>query len=123
MLWKISVMRIIQDVNREAIIVKSVLETGGYCMTTKRSVGDSRFTALLPQCDRPTSLLCRAGHAPDRVDHQGVPDQFKNVSVTWAVAIGVGAGQIEIHFLSVSEDQLTLATTIGQRRNQCTGIY
>jgi phosphoribosylaminoimidazolecarboxamide formyltransferase/IMP cyclohydrolase len=38
------------------------------------------------------------------------------------MVVGVGAGQIEAHFLSVGEDQLTLARAIGQRGNQRTGI-
>src|ERR1700693_796840 len=121
MLWKISVMRMSQDVKCEMLIVKRVLETCGHCMTAE-SVDAERFTALLPRCDRPAEAARRASHAPDRVDHQGVPDQFKNVAIAWAVAIGVGAGQIEAHSPSVGEDQLTLATAIGQRGNQRTGI-
>ncbi len=51
---------------------------------------------LLPGYDRPTSALRRAGHAPDRVDHQGMSDQFKQVMIAGAVAIRIGAGEIEI---------------------------
>ena len=64
----------------------------------------------------------RASHATDWVDYQGVPDQFKEVVIAGAVAIGVGTGQIETHFPSVGEDQLTLAMAIGQRGNERTGI-
>src|SRR5713101_1744597 len=121
MLWKISVMRMTQDVKRERLIVKHNPETCGRRMTAE-SVDVERFTALLPRCDRPAEALRRASHAPDRVDHQGVPDQFKNVAIAGAVAIGVGTGQIESHSLSVGEDQLMLATAIGQRGNQRTSI-
>src|SRR5437879_7698235 len=121
MLWKISVMRMAQDVKRETLIVKRLPETCGHCVTAEL-VEAERITALLPRCDRPAEAARCASHAPDRVDHQGVPDQFKNVAVAGTVAIGVGAGQIEAHSLSVGEDQLTLATAIGQRGNQRTGI-
>ena len=77
------------------------------------SVDDERFTALCPYCDRPATALRRAGHAPDRVHHQGEPDQFKNVGIAGTVAIGIGPGQIEVHFLSMGEDQFTFATAIG----------
>ena len=77
---------------------------------------------LLPCRDRPAEAARRASHAPDWVDHQRVPDQFKNVAIAGAVAVGVGAGQIKAHSLSVGEDQLTFATAIGQRGNQLTGI-
>src|SRR5437016_13296230 len=121
MLWKISVMRMAQDVKRETLIVKRLLETSGHCVTAEL-VDAERFTALLPRCDRPAEAARRASHAPDRVHHQGVPDQFKNVAVAGAVAIGVGAGQIEAHSVSVGEDQLTLATAIGPRGHQSTGL-
>ena len=89
---------------------------------TEKSVNVERFTALLPHRDRPAAAARRTGHAPDRIDHQGIPDQFKKVVIAGTVAIGVGTGQIKAHSLSVGEDQLTLARTIGQRGNQRTGI-
>ena len=55
---------------------------------TAESVNVERFTALLPRCDRPAEAARRASHTPDRVDHQGMPDQFKNVAIAGAVAIG-----------------------------------
>ena len=98
-----------------------MLETCGQGMTAE-SVDDARFTALCPRGDRPATALRRARHAPDRVDHQGEPDQFKNVGIAGTVSIGVGPGQIEVYFLSMGEDQFTFATAIGQRGNQCTGV-
>src|SRR5437879_12560185 len=92
MLWKISVMRMAQDVKRETLIVKRLLETSGHCVTAEL-VNAERFTALLPRCDRPAEAARRASHAPDRVHHQGVPDQFKNVAVAGAVGNRVGASQ------------------------------
>ena len=121
MLWKISVMRIHQAVKRETLIGRHEPETCGNCMTAE-SDNDERFTVLSPRCDRPAAALRRARHAPYRVNHLGVPDQFKNVGIAWAIAIGVGASQIEAHFLSMGEDQFTLATTIGQGENQRAGI-
>jgi len=114
-------MRMTQDVKRERLIVKHNPETCGHCVTAE-SVDVERFTALLPSRDRPAEAARRASHAPDRVDHLGVSDQFKNVAIAGAIAIGVGAGQIEAHSPSVGEDQLTLAMAIGQRGNQRTGI-
>ena len=72
----------------------------------------NRFRSF-PMYDRPIPLPRRARHAPDRVDHQGMPDQFQNVVIAGAIAIGIGAGQIEAHFLSMDKDQLTLARAIG----------
>ena len=114
-------MRMAQDVKRKTLIVKREMEACENC-TTVESVNVERFTALFPCRDRPAKALGRSSHAPDRVDHQGVPDKFKKVVIAGAVAIGVGTGQIETHFLSVGEDQLTLAMAIGQGGNQRAGI-
>src|SRR5512141_2038676 len=113
MLWKISVMRMSQGVTHETLIRKHVPELWGSCMTAE-SVNVERSTALLPRRDRPALPARCARHSTDRVDHQGVPDQFKNVAIAWTVAIGIGLGKIEAHLLSVGKDQLTLAMAIGQ---------
>src|SRR6185295_3561707 len=110
MLWKTSVIRMTQGVKRYE------------SCTTAESVTVEHFTVLLPRCDRPAETLRYACHATDWVDHEGVSNQFKNVAIAGAVAIGIGTGQIEAHYPSVGEDELELATAIGQRGNQRPGI-
>ena len=66
--------------------------------------------------------LCRASHASDRVNHLGVPDQFKNILIAGTVAIGIGIGQIKAHSLSMGKNQFALAPAIGQWGNQRAGI-
>src|SRR5678815_3728334 len=75
-----------------------------------------------PYCDRPAKALCRASHASDRVNHLGVPDQFKNILIAGTVAIGIGIGQIKAHSLRMGKDQFALAPAIGQWGNQRAGI-
>src|SRR5262244_323642 len=102
MLWKISVIRIGQDVKRPS-------ELNG---PAERAVNVEGFTSLFPSRDRPALLLSHASHAADWVYNLGVPDQFKNVAIAWAVAIGVGPCQIEMPIFGMGEDQLTLAMPI-----------
>jgi len=77
---------------------------------------------LFPSRDGPAKAFRRACHAPDGVYYQGVPNQFKNVAIAGAVAVSIGISQIESSVSRVGEDELTLATPVGQRRNQSAGV-
>ena len=96
MLWKISVMRMAQEVKRETSNVKRVPEVWVSCMTVE-SVNVERYTSLFPCCDRPATALRRSGHAPNWVDHQRMSDQLKKVVIAGAVAVCIGPGEVEIH--------------------------